>query len=97
MLSMIHAYVIYRPLQFFTVPAAILAAAGTLVGVRFLWFFVATGGTAGHVQSLILAAVLIVLSGLLGAVGIIAELIAINRRLLEGIQTSVRRREWGGA
>ena len=95
-LSMIHAYVVYRPLRFFGVPATILAFAGALIGLRFLWFFVVTGGTSGHVQSLILAAILIVLAGLLGSVGIIAELIAINRRLLEEIQTSERRREWGG-
>jgi len=97
MLSMMHAYAIYRPLRFFAAPAAILGAAGALLGLRFLWYFASPGGSAGHVQSLILAAILIVLAGLLGAVGIIAELIAINRRLLEDIQSSERRREWGNA
>ena len=97
MLSMMHAYVIYRPLRFFALPAAILGGAGVLIGLRFLWYLLWAGGSVGHVQSLILAAILIVLAGLLGAVAIIADLIAINRRLLEDIQKSERVREWGRA
>lgn len=95
MVSIVHAYVIYRPFRFFAIPGLTLALGGLLVGLRFTWYFAAGGGTAGHVQSLILAAVLVVLAGILGAIGIIAELIAINRRLLEEIQANQRRREWG--
>lgn len=95
-ISIVHAYIIYRPFRFFAMPALALGLVGTFVGLRFIWYFVNGSGSAGHVQSLIFAAVLIVLAAILGAVGVIAELIAINRRLLEDIQTSQRRRDWGG-
>jgi glycosyltransferase involved in cell wall biosynthesis len=94
MLSMIHAFIVYRPLRFLAVPSALAIAAGGLLGARFVFYYFLGDGTAGHVQSLILAAILIVVGATLGAAGVLAEIIAINRRLLEELQTSERRREW---
>ena len=93
MLTMLRAFVIYRPLRFFMVPAVVLGLAGVALGLRFVLRFVSDGG-AGNVQSLILAAILVLLAGLAVAIGLIADLLSVNRRLLEDLQASQRRRDW---
>ena len=93
MLTMLRAFVIYRPLRFFMVPAVVLGLAGVALGLRFVLRFVSEGG-AGNVQSLILAAILVLLAGLAVAIGLIADLLSVNRRLLEDLQASQRRRDW---
>ena len=93
MLTMLRAFVIYRPLRFFMVPAVVLGLAGVALGLRFVLRFISDGG-AGNVQSLILAAILVLLAGLAVAIGLIADLLSVNRRLLEDLQASQRRRDW---
>lgn len=92
-LSLLRAFVVYRPLRSLAVPALAAVGAGTLLGLRFVYLFVRDGGTAGHVQSLILASILIIGGVLVGIAGIIADLIAVNRRLLEDIQYHARDRD----
>ena len=92
-LTIVRAFVIYRPLRFFLVPAALLALGGIALGLRFLANFI-VDGQAGNVQSLILAAILVLLSALAVAIGLIADLLSVNRRLLEDIQASQRRSDW---
>ena len=75
------------------VPAVVLGMAGVVLGLRFVLRFVSDGG-AGNVQSLILAAILVMLAGLAVAIGLIADLLSVNRRLLEDLQASQRRRDW---
>lgn len=91
--TMLRAFVIYRPLRFFLVPAIVLAAGGVGLGLRFLLNFL-QDGEAGNVQSLILAAILVLLSALAVAIGLLADLLSVNRRLLEDLQASQRRRDW---
>jgi len=91
--TMLRAFVVYRPLRFFMVPATVATASGVALGIRFLVDF-AIDGDAGNVQSLILAAILIVLGALCAVIGLVADLLSVNRRLLEDIQASNRRRDW---
>src|SRR3546814_14179842 len=70
----------YRPLFFFFWLATLLALPGLLLGVRFLYFYF-SGEGAGHIQSLILASLMLMLAALAGISGIIADLIATNRKL----------------
>ena len=63
-----------------------------LISLRFLYFYFTIGGQ-GHVQSLILAALLMGLGFFLVVIGLIADLIAVNRALLEGIDWRVRKLE----
>ena len=91
--TMLRSFVIYRPLRFFMVPALLAMLAGLALGIRFLVHFAMDGG-AGNVQSLILAAILIVLGALCAVIGLVADLLSVNRRLLEDIQASNRRRDW---
>ena len=93
-LSILRAFIVYRPLRFLAVPAIACLAGGVALGLRFLWHYVQGGGAAGHVQSLILAAILILVGAMFATAGILADLAAINRRLLEDLQLRERRREW---
>ena len=92
LMTMVRVFVTYQPFRFFIVPAAVLFLGGVALSVRFLYFF-GTGGGAGHVQSLILAALLMGSGFFLGVIGLIADLLAVNRSLLEEVEWRVRRLE----
>jgi glycosyltransferase involved in cell wall biosynthesis len=91
-LTMVRVFMTYRPFPFFAVPGALMVGIGFLISLRFLYFYFTVGGQ-GHVQSLILAALLMGLGFFLVVIGLIADLIAVNRALLEGIDWRVRRVE----
>jgi glycosyltransferase involved in cell wall biosynthesis len=79
-------FVTYRPLRFFLAVSGLLFVPGCLIGVRFLFEF-GRGRGQGHVQSLILAAILMIGSMLFFMLGLLADLISVNRRLLEDLRT----------
>jgi glycosyltransferase involved in cell wall biosynthesis len=83
--TILRVFVIYAPMRFFFSLAAILSLPALIVIARFLYFYVTDGG-AGHIQSLILAGILLAVATILFAVGILADLIAANRSLLEDIR-----------
>ncbi|MDQ2963954.1 MAG: glycosyltransferase family 2 protein [Pseudomonadota bacterium] len=89
--ALVRVFVVYWPFRSFMAPALVLFAIATIIALRFLYYFLEGGGTAGHVQSLILAAILYGLSGMLMAVAFLGDLLAINRRLLEELQLEARR------
>ena len=91
--TMARAFVIYRPLRFFLVAAGVLGLGGVALGLRFLVNWLGDH-TAGNVQSLILAAILVMLAGICVAIGLIADLLSVNRRLLEDLQAAQRRKDW---
>jgi len=75
--------VLYNPLRIFLRLGALPVTAGAILLLRFLWFYLSGDNPAGHVQSLLLAVILIVVGVQIWVVGIVADLIAVNRRLLE--------------
>ena len=80
----------YKPLMFFTSLGSIMSLIGVILGVRFLFYYF--GGTgAGHIQSLILASMMIILGVMTIIVGLQGDIIAANRKLLEDIQYHVRK------
>jgi glycosyltransferase involved in cell wall biosynthesis len=82
MQTMFRIYAVYRPLRFFATIGAVFFLAGSLLGLRYLYlYFVAH--SVGHVQSLLLAAVLMVIGFQMVVLGILADLIAVNRKLGE--------------
>lgn len=95
MLTIIRAFMMYRPLQFFVSLGSILAVVGVAIGVRFI-YFLAIGQGNGHTQSLILASMMIILGVMTGIVGLQADIIAGNRKLLEDIQYHVRKLDYDG-
>jgi glycosyltransferase involved in cell wall biosynthesis len=74
---------LYKPLKMLSIPAAVFVAAGAALILRFLYFYFFSANPGGHVQSLILAAVLIVVGFQTFLIALLADLVAINRRLLE--------------
>jgi glycosyltransferase involved in cell wall biosynthesis len=74
---------LYKPLKIFSIAAALFVAGGIALGARFLVYHFFGSSPAGHVQSLILAAVLIVIGFQTFLVALVADLVAVNRRLLE--------------
>jgi glycosyltransferase involved in cell wall biosynthesis len=82
--TIIRIFVVYQPLQFFSMVGGSLFGIGLLFGLRFLIKFALEGGS-GHVQSLILASLLMTLGFITVIVGILADLISVNRRLNEKI------------
>jgi hypothetical protein len=93
-LTLARVLLVYRPFRAFAVPALASFAVGVLLGLRFLYYYVSQGGSAGHVQSLILAAVLVLVGGLLFTLGVLADLLSVNRRLLEELQAVAREANW---
>jgi glycosyltransferase involved in cell wall biosynthesis len=91
--TILRTYTFYRPLRVFLALGALMLIAGALLGLRFLYFFVVSGGAAGHVQSLILAAILSIVGFQVCLIGLIADLIGFNRRILEEVLYRVRRVE----
>ena len=92
--TIVRIFVIYRPFRFFAAIGLILFTVGFLVGLRFLYYYL-IGEGAGHVQSLILAASLLIMGFQAVLVAFLADLLAANRKLLEEIRYMVKRKPQG--
>jgi len=84
-LTIVRIFVIYRPARFFGFLALLLLGPGFLIALRFLFYYFSGTGT-GHVQSLILAAILLIVGFQTLLVAFLADVIAANRKLLEDIR-----------
>lgn len=93
MLTIIRAYIMYKPLKFFTIVGSIPFFGGLILGIRYL-VYMFMGGAAGHIQSLILAAVLLMMGFMTYIIGLQADTIAANRKLLEDMQVHIRRLDY---
>ncbi|MDZ7695469.1 MAG: glycosyltransferase [Deltaproteobacteria bacterium] len=82
--TILRIFVVYKPFRFFFTIGIILFLMGTIVGVRFLWYYF-TGSGSGLVQSLILASILIGIGFQTIVVAFLADLLSVNRRLLENM------------
>ena len=80
--TIIRIYTMYQPLKVFLYIGGITFITGLSISVRFLYYYYA-GSPAGHIQSLILSAVLIILGVFFAMIGLLADLIAGNRKLIE--------------
>ena len=92
-LTIFRAYVLYKPLSFFTVLGCIPFGIGVILGIRFL-VFLFQGNSSGHVQSLILASTLIMMGFMTFVVGILSDTIAAERKILEDVQYHARRADY---
>ncbi|RKY08741.1 MAG: glycosyltransferase family 2 protein [Planctomycetota bacterium] len=86
----LRSYVTYKPLRTFFYFSLIPGLTGLAICLRFLYFFVITGSGRGHLQSLILAAILLIVSFLLFMLGILGDLISANRRLIQEVLFATR-------
>ncbi|WP_028519439.1 glycosyltransferase family 2 protein [Ruminococcus flavefaciens] len=88
------SFVMYKPLKFFMTIGFVLLLIGAVLGIRFL-ILMAMGDGDGHVQSLILTAILIMMGFQTITLGLLGDTIASNRKLLEDVQYRVRKMECG--
>ncbi|MGO8755760.1 MAG: glycosyltransferase family 2 protein [Gallionellaceae bacterium] len=87
-ITVVRISIIYRPFRFFGAISGFLIVAGLLISLRFLWKYL-TGDGTGHVQSLILAALLLGLGFQTLLIAVVADLLAANRKLLEEVRFKV--------
>jgi glycosyltransferase involved in cell wall biosynthesis len=89
--TIVRIYAMYEPLKVFTYIGLTLFAAGFLISLRFLYYY-ATSFTGGgrYLQSLIYAAVLMIVGFQVVLIGLLADVISANRKLLEDLLYRVR-------
>lgn len=89
MTTIVRMFVVYRPFRFFMAIGSLIFFGGFVLGLRFLHHYLTTGGQ-GKVQSLILAAVLLMMGFFTMLLAFVTDLLAVNRKLLEDIQAMLR-------
>ena len=95
MLTILRAFMMYKPMRFFNTVGAIIMTCGVALGIRFLVYLFIGEGT-GHIQSLILTSMLILVGFQTFLIGLQADLIAANRKLIEDVQYHVRKMDYDG-
>lgn len=90
--TMIRIYTMYRPLKVFMIVGILISILGSLFAFRFVYFYT-MGQGAGHIQSLIFAAILIMVGFQIIMTGLIGDIIGINRKLLENMLHKVKKME----
>lgn len=90
--TIVRAYTMYRPLRVFFSIGLLMVISGAAIGARFLYYYVAGQG-GGHLQSLILSAILLIVGFQVGLIGLMADLVNFNRKILEEVLYRVRRLE----
>ena len=95
-ITIIRAYTMYRPLRTFVSIGMVFLFLGLLLGLRFLYFFI-FDTASGHVQSLILAAILMIVGVQTCLIGLAADLIGFNRRLQERTLIRIKKLELDAA
>jgi glycosyltransferase involved in cell wall biosynthesis len=87
--TIVRVYTMYEPLKVFTYIGATVFSAGLLLSVRFVYFWW-LGEGAGHVQSVVLAAVFLIVGFQIVLIGLLADVMSGNRKLLEDLLYRVR-------
>jgi glycosyltransferase involved in cell wall biosynthesis len=93
--TIVRIYAMYEPLKVFTYIGSVLFLIGTAIGLRFLYYYLTTPWEQGKLQSLILAAVLLIVGFQIVLIGLVADVISANRKLLEDLLYRVRSMELG--
>jgi glycosyltransferase involved in cell wall biosynthesis len=90
--TILRIFVVYKPFRFFLIIGLILFGMGLILGLRFLYYYL-FGDGAGHIQSVILAGVMMGIGFQTILVAFIADLLSVNRKLLEEVQYRIRKLE----
>jgi len=91
--TIIRAFMMYKPLKFFSIFGGIFLFAALALGIRYIVYMI-IGDGAGHIQSLILTAILGIMGFLCILIGLLGDVIAANRKILEDIQYHIRRLDY---
>jgi glycosyltransferase involved in cell wall biosynthesis len=88
--TIVRIYAMYEPLKVFTYIGLLVFSGGVALGLRFLYYYYFIDGGTGKLQSLILAAVLMIVGFQVVLIGLLADVISANRKLLEDLVYRVR-------
>jgi glycosyltransferase involved in cell wall biosynthesis len=92
-ITIVRIFVVYKPFRFFLALGSLAFFFGSLIGIRFLYFYFFTHDASGHIQSLILTSILLGMGFQAFALAFLADLLAVNRRLMEDVQYRIRVKE----
>ena len=92
-LTIFRALMMYKPLFCFTLVAAVPSTIGIIIGIRFMIYYFAGKGN-GHTQSLMLACTLLIIGFITFVIGMLADVISANRKILEDTQYHIRKQEY---
>jgi hypothetical protein len=87
--TILRVWLSYSALRVFLTTAIVFLAGALVLGIRFL-VLLASGEGQGHVQSLILAAMLTFIAFQLAVIGLLADMVSANRQLIERTNTELR-------
>ncbi len=96
-ITILRAYSMYRPLRVFSLIGGLLMLGGVAIGLRFVVLRYILGQEVNQIQSLILAAVLSIVGFQTLMIGLVADLIAFNRKILEEVLYKLRKSEIPGS
>lgn len=96
LMTILRIFMTYKPLRFFMFAGSVPFIIGAAIGVRWLALYL-SGTPRTHVPSLILASILILIGVQLWIFGLVADLLSVNRKMLEDIQIRIRRFEFDNA
>ena len=88
--TIVRIYAMYEPLKVFTYIGLLVFSGGVALGLRFLYYYFFVDRGVGHIQSLILAAVLMIVGFQVVLIGLLADVISANRKLLEDVVYRIR-------
>ena len=95
LVTIVRIFVVYKAFRFFMSVGLAALSLGLLGGSRYLYYYV-TGDGAGHVQSLILSSILLGVGFQTILTAFLADLLAVNRRLMEDVQYRVKKLQYSG-
>ncbi len=90
--TILRMFIIYRPFRFFSFIGGLVFISGLILLSRFLFLYVMNLGS-GHIQSLIISSILITTGFQITILGVLADLLSINRKLIEDIQIRIKKME----
>ena len=91
MLTIIRIFIVYRPLKFFIPLSILFFIIGFFPFLRYLYFYLFSIDIGSHLQSLIFGSIFLIFSLMTLFLGVVSDLISINRKLLEEINTNMKK------
>ena len=91
--TILRVILIYKPLKIFFIFGGVCFSLGILIGLRYIYFYF-IGIASGHIQSLILASILISIGVIVIVMGLLADLINTNRKIMEEILLKLRQKDY---
>lgn len=89
--TIVRVFTMYEPLKTFSYISGVVFLAGLALGIRYLYFNF-LGKPGAHLQSLLLTAILLIVGFQIFLIGLVADLIAANRKLMEKILEKLTKR-----